>query len=48
MLASVRWPCELVCLADRALLAERARRLGLDGLNLRDYRAGRAGRACCR
>lgn len=30
------WPCELVCLADRALLAERAARLELN-IVLRDY-----------
>jgi 4-hydroxythreonine-4-phosphate dehydrogenase len=39
MLAQRAWPCELVCIADRAMLAERAHRLGLDGLRLRDYRA---------
>jgi 4-hydroxythreonine-4-phosphate dehydrogenase len=36
------WPCELVCLADAALLAERARLLGL-AVTLRPY-PGAAGR----
>ncbi len=35
-LAARDWPCELVCLADAALLAERARQLGL-AVALRPY-----------
>jgi 4-hydroxythreonine-4-phosphate dehydrogenase len=35
-IASRELPCELVCLADRNLLAERAHRLGLN-IELRDY-----------
>jgi 4-hydroxythreonine-4-phosphate dehydrogenase len=35
-IASRELPCELVCLADRDLLAERANRLGLN-IELRDY-----------
>jgi len=35
-IASRELPCELVCLADRNLLAERAKRLGLS-VELRDY-----------
>jgi 4-hydroxythreonine-4-phosphate dehydrogenase len=41
-LAARDWPCELVCLADAALLAERARLLGFS-VTLRPY-AGAAGR----
>jgi 4-hydroxythreonine-4-phosphate dehydrogenase len=41
-LAARHWPCELVCLADAALLAERARLLGL-AVTLRPYPAA-AGR----
>ena len=37
-IASRELPCELVCLADRNLLAERAKRLGLS-VELRDYDA---------
>jgi 4-hydroxythreonine-4-phosphate dehydrogenase len=37
-LARRAWPCELVCLADRHMLQERARRLGLTELKLRAYR----------
>jgi 4-hydroxythreonine-4-phosphate dehydrogenase len=35
-IATRELPCELVCLADRALLAERAKRLGLN-VELREY-----------
>ena len=37
-IATRELPCELVCLADRGLLAERANRLGLK-IELRDYEA---------
>src|SRR2546423_15113545 len=45
-LASEELPCELVCLADRALLSERATRLNL-AVTLRSsaHRAGAAGPA---
>jgi len=39
-IASRELPCELVCLADREMLAERAKRLGLN-IELRDYAAPR-------
>jgi len=39
MVAQRAWPCELVCIADRSMLVQRAQRLGLAGLRLRDYRA---------
>ena len=37
-IATRELPCELVCLADRNLLAERAKRLGLN-IELREYKA---------
>jgi 4-hydroxythreonine-4-phosphate dehydrogenase len=40
-LAAREWPCELVCLADAGLLAERARLLGL-GVSVRPYAADAA------
>jgi 4-hydroxythreonine-4-phosphate dehydrogenase len=40
-LAGSDWPCELVCLADRTLLEERAQRLGLK-VALQDYRRATA------
>ncbi len=42
-LARHELPCQLVCLADRGLLAERARLLGLESVALRPYAPGEAG-----
>jgi 4-hydroxythreonine-4-phosphate dehydrogenase len=39
-LARHELPCELVCLADSSLLAERARRIGLSDVMLRPYAPG--------
>jgi len=39
-LARHELPCQLVCLADAVLLAERARLLGLDSIELRPYAPG--------
>ncbi len=42
-LARHELPCQLVCLADRGLLAERARLLGPESVALRPYAPGEAG-----